>query len=75
MPLFYFNIYDGAEKPDGEGIELADLAHARAEAIRAAGEMIREMGEGFSGGEWHMRVADEAGRTVLTLRFSAIPSS
>ena len=49
----------------------ADLAHARGEAIRAAGEMIREIGDDFSGGEWQMRVADESGRTVLTLRFSA----
>jgi hypothetical protein len=75
MPRFYFNIYDGTEKPDGEGIELADLAHARAEAIRAAGEMIREMGDDLAGGQWQMRVADESGRTLLTLRFSAVESA
>ena len=70
MPRFHFNIFDGTEKPDSEGIELADMAHARAEAVRAAGEMIREMGDDIARGEWQMRVADESGRTVLTLIFS-----
>jgi hypothetical protein len=43
----------------------------RAEAFRAAGEMIREL-EGELPQEWVMTVTDEAGQPVLTLRFSAI---
>jgi hypothetical protein len=33
--------------------------------------MIRDLGREFAPDEWRMEVADETGRTVLTLRFHA----
>ncbi len=72
MPRYFFNVHDGRDYPDDEGTELPDLATVRAEALRSSGEMLRDSkGAGFwSGDDWTMNVTDEAGKTVLTLRFS-----
>jgi hypothetical protein len=40
MPRFYFDIADGERDTDDEGVELADVETARAEAIKFAGEFI-----------------------------------
>ena len=42
MSRYYFNIYNDADVLDDEGIELADLATAKAEAIRSARSMMAE---------------------------------
>lgn len=71
VPRYTFTIHDGG--PDTEPVEL-DFPHlnaARAEAIRAAGEMLREIDGSFSGHEWRMEVKDDAGKRLLTLRFRA----
>ena len=49
----------------------ASFEAARCEAIRAAGEMIRELTIKQPGDEWRMEVADDSGRPVLRLRFMA----
>ncbi len=71
MARYYFNINDGTDLPDVEGLEIADLNRARAEAIRAAGEMIRDLPGKFDGQEWVMEVTDQSKRPVFTLRFTA----
>ena len=58
MPKFFFSI-DG-EQPDILGVELPDAHAARSEAIRAAGEILRDIDGAFKGREWVMRVDDEA---------------
>ena len=68
MPRYFFNI-DG-ESPDGDGLELPDIAAARAEAVRAAGEMLRDWDGDLPGNQWTM-VVNEADRPVLTLQFRA----
>jgi hypothetical protein len=73
MPRYFFNVHDSRDYPDNEGMELPDLAAVRAEAIRSSGEMLREskdVADFWSGDDWTMNVTDEAGKTVLTLRFS-----
>ena len=73
MPRYFFNVHDGRDYPDDEGTELPDLAAVRAEALRSSGEMLRDnngTAEFWSGDDWTMNVTDEAGKTVLTLRFS-----
>jgi hypothetical protein len=72
MPRYFFHVMDGRALVDAEGTELAGLDEVRAEAIRTAGEMLADKGMLFwKGTAWQMTVADEAGDTVLTLRFSA----
>ena len=41
MPLYYFHVSNGAEEPDEDGTELADLSEARTQAVRLIGEMLR----------------------------------
>jgi hypothetical protein len=57
---------------DNEGIELSGSYEARAEAVVAAGEMLRGVGGRFwNSREWRPWVTDETGYTVCALRFSA----
>jgi hypothetical protein len=69
MVRFFFDI-DG-EPADTDGLDLLDMSAVRAEAIRAAGEMLRDL-DGAVPGEWVMRVSDESRRPVLTLQFRAV---
>jgi hypothetical protein len=72
MPRYFFHVVDGHNITDNEGTEFPNLRHARAEAIRLAGAILRDEGDTFwDGTEWHMNVTDVAGQSVLKLRFSA----
>lgn len=42
MPTYHFNLLSHASDPDVVGYELSDEAAARNEAIRFAGEVLRE---------------------------------
>jgi hypothetical protein len=73
VPRYFFNAPNGRDYPDAEGTELPDLAAVRAEALRSSGEMFRDnngTAEFWSGDDWTMNVTDEAGKTLLMLRFS-----
>jgi hypothetical protein len=72
MPRFYFHVDDGGHViPDRDGFVLPDIRAVRAEAISAAGEMIRDLHRALTTSEWRMDVTNAAGQPVLTLRFSA----
>ena len=74
MPRYFFHVRDRQDLRDTEGTELPSLDAVRLEALRASGEMLRgHKGEPefWSGEDWTMSVQDEAGRPVLTLRFSS----
>jgi hypothetical protein len=72
MPRYFFDVYDSYSDLDPEGTELPDIYAAQAEAIRASGEMLRDLGAKFwDGTEWKMIVKDETGRPLFTLRFAA----
>ena len=72
MPRYFFHVHDGQDLPDREGVELPGPVEAREQAIATAGEMIRQSGAVLSDGSvWTMRVVEENGREVFTLRFSA----
>ena len=75
MPRYYFHVRDGKDHPDREGTEIADPASVRLQAIMTAGEMLRDLGPQWDGEDWQMSVADEAGKVVLRLRFSATSDS
>ena len=42
MPRYYFHVRDGQYIPDEAGTELRDLPAAHTEAVKLAGEMLRD---------------------------------
>ena len=69
MPRYFFHVTDGTYSPDLIGTELSDVFAAEAEAVRACGGMLRDIGARFwNGAEWTMEVKDEAQRPLFTLR-------
>jgi hypothetical protein len=68
MPRYFFNIE--SERPDTLGVELPDRKTARSEAIKAAGEILRDIDGALSAEEWIMVVSDESGEILLELKFS-----
>jgi hypothetical protein len=72
MPRYFFNIYDGYDVPDQDGMELQDIYVAQAQSIRMSGEILREMAaKSWDGTEWRLEVTDESGTVLFILRFSA----
>jgi hypothetical protein len=72
MPRYFFSVHDGKDIEDEEGTVLLNDAKAREQAITTAAEIIRSEAATLPGHEpWEMVVADETGRRMLTLRFSA----
>lgn len=68
MPRYFFNIQDGQDIADDTGTVCADAIEARAEAVVAAGEMLRDLdGRFWQISDWRMQVTDEQGATVCTL--------
>ena len=51
MTCYFFHIQDGDTMLDAEGVELPDLNAAREEAIRACGEIVRDIPTAFKNGE------------------------
>lgn len=73
MPRFHFNIRDGVNQPDREGTVLPDYAEARIEAMRLAGEILKNTAHRLALGEdWHMEVIDERGLVLFRLSFQVI---
>jgi hypothetical protein len=72
MPRFFFHIHDGQFLPDREGTELLNLREAKVQAVRLAGELLRDGNEAFwDGEEWQLEVTDEKGLVLFTLDFIA----
>ncbi len=72
MPNYYFDIIDGENFFDENGLELPDLAAARNEAVRYSAEVLREMPERFWNCEtWVMTVSDSDRNPLFTLKFLA----
>lgn len=72
MALYFFHIDGERRYVDTDGVELADLAAAKIEALRIISELItgNAVGDLWSGGEWIMTVADEAERELFSIRLS-----
>ena len=71
MPRYFFSVREGRDIPDEEGLVLEGPEEARAQAVTAAGEALRDLdGRFWQTAEWQMRVTDEEGVTLCTLRFS-----
>ncbi|MBP0447252.1 hypothetical protein J8J14_20985 [Roseomonas sp. SSH11] len=73
MPRYFFNVWDGTSPPDIEGEELADDRAARLEAVRMAGDMLRdEPSKLIQEGGWILEVTDERGACRFALDFRAV---
>lgn len=72
MPVYHFNVHDGSDFPDRDGIALPDLQAARRQALQLAGELLRDQGENFWNGEdWKVEVTDAANLVLFTILFAA----
>ena len=70
MPRYYFNVHDGRDIPDEQGIELPGPKEARDQAVIACGEALKDLdGDFWKSQEWTMTVTDETGATVCALKF------
>ena len=68
MPMYYFHIRDGSTlEVDPDGTELPDISAAHAEALKVAHELLRELPDLQKA---VIEIADEHGRTVLTMPLS-----
>jgi len=68
MPRFYFHVPDGKAQIDHEGTDLPSLEEAEREAVRTAGEIIRE--GSVIGESWTMAIVDEKSNVLRMLNFS-----
>jgi hypothetical protein len=73
MPRYFFDFKDGRDYKDDTGYELPDIKAVREHALKTSGEMLRDGGRAdiWEGEEWSLKVNDQNGRCVLTIRFSA----
>ena len=67
MPEFLITAHRGTEPPDTSRVELPDLAAARREAVRYAGELLIDAEGEFQGEEWVVTVSDDAHLTLFTV--------
>ena len=75
MPRFHFNVYDGIQLLDEQGIELPDTNFARREAIRYAGTLLEDGAAKDSlGDEWRLEVTDDSGLVLFRLDFNVTES-
>jgi hypothetical protein len=73
MPRFYFHL-DGEH--DEHGLELADLAAAKCEALEFAARHICDAANAFwDREEWMLSVADERGLTLMQLHIVGTQSA
>lgn len=73
MARYFFQVHDGKDYPDEEGLELPSLGAVRERAVRYAGELLMVSGSNFwDGHDWSMDVTDDRGLTLFTLHFLAI---
>ena len=56
MPRFFFDVFDGQDLFDEEGVVCVDLAAAQREALRTAGIMLSEQLELRPGIPWSMEI-------------------
>ena len=74
MPRYFFNIHDGLDVQDADGLELADLKAAQTEAVKLFGALLIDQPARLWGGEdCSLEVTDADGSTLFALRCHALP--
>ncbi len=73
MPRYFFNVEYGEFTQDDDSVELADLAAAKCEAVKFAGQMICDSaGDFWDQEEWKLTATNEQGLTLFCLHFVGI---
>lgn len=73
MPRYFFTLRDHVVETDDEGVELADAHAARIEAIRYAGEVLRDEPQLLDGRNLLVvEVSDAAGGEAFRLEMRAV---
>ena len=68
MPLFHFNLSDGACEPDDDGTDLPDVQAAKIEAVRHAAELMKDdPREIWADGALKVDVTDHGGRRLFSV--------
>ena len=68
MPRYHFNSADGYIDSDAEGVVLPDIQAARLEAVRYAGELLRDEPDRlWQNGQWSIDVTDDAGERIFAI--------
>jgi hypothetical protein len=71
MPRYHFNIFNNVDAVDREGVELPNIAAAKAEAIAGAREIIAahiKDGKPIYSEHW-VEITDEKGNVLHEVRF------
>jgi hypothetical protein len=66
MPRYFFDIQDGIDVRDDQGIELPDMIAVRAEAHRALAELVSHQSQRSGAVQIRADVRDGEGERVLT---------
>jgi len=70
MPRYFFHVRDGHSSPDDVGTELANWHEARIEAVRFAGEIIRDHAQQIAlGQDWYVEITDEQQVVLFRIDF------
>jgi hypothetical protein len=68
LPRYHFNIEDGADGANPDGIELESLARAKCEGVKLAGQAICDAaGTFWNQAQWKMTVTDDTGLSLFEL--------
>ena len=75
MPRYHFKVMDGHSEIDHDGTELPDVLSARIEALRLAGEIIKDAAHLASlGSDWRVEVTDDRGLMLFRMGFVVMDS-
>lgn len=73
MPRYHFHCADGKREMDVDGTELEDIQSAQLEAIKFAGEVLRNEPEAiWADGQWRVEVTNGDNVLLFTLITLAI---
>ena len=67
---FFFHVANGHELRDDAGMDLNGLREAREEALLTASELLGGDGSFWNITAWAVRVTDDAGKDVFTVKVS-----
>ena len=68
MARFFFHVGNGHELRDDGGMDLNSLKAAREEALLTASELLGGDGPFWNLSAWAVRVTDDAGKDVFTVK-------
>ena len=74
MPKYFFNVNDGLNLADDEGLDCASLDAALREAVRYAGSLLKESGDRLHLGDtWSLEVTEEATASAFCIDLQIRP--